>query len=104
MSKSEIEKRVHEVLEVVNLMHHKDSRPGQISGGEQQRVALARALVQEPDILLLDEPLSNLDKDAGKWYLKMIERFGRDRTIIVCSNSVDQEFQFCNHQFNLNER
>ena len=46
MGKAEIEKRVHEVLAVVNLMHHKDSRPGQISGGEQQRVALARALVQ----------------------------------------------------------
>ncbi|WP_226346092.1 ABC transporter ATP-binding protein [Agilicoccus flavus] len=61
LPKAEIERRVLGVLELVDLAHHRDSRPATISGGEQQRAALARALVQEPHVLLLDEPLSNLD-------------------------------------------
>lgn len=61
VSKAERIKRVAEALDLVHLAHLADRFPRQMSGGQQQRVALARALVIEPRLLLLDEPLSNLD-------------------------------------------
>src|SRR5277367_2990606 len=61
LGKAEIHERVERILDVVRLKHLKDRYPAELSGGQQQRVALARAIVIEPEVLLLDEPLSNLD-------------------------------------------
>ena len=60
-SKDEIGRKVEEALSIVRLGQHGDKLPGQLSGGQQQRVAIARAIVIEPPLVLMDEPLSNLD-------------------------------------------
>jgi iron(III) transport system ATP-binding protein len=80
VSGSEIERRVAAILEKLGLSHLAARYPDQLSGGQQQRVAICRALVYEPRVLLLDEPLSNLDaklrEEARFWIRKLILELG----------------------------
>ncbi|BCM89134.1 putative 2-aminoethylphosphonate import ATP-binding protein PhnT [Abditibacteriota bacterium] len=88
---AERERRVKEALEMVRLGHLADRYPSQMSGGQQQRVALARALVVRPDVLLLDEPLSNLDAQLRLEMRAEIKRLHREQQTTALYVTHDQE-------------
>lgn len=83
----EIRARVHESLELVGLLDRADAYPNQLSGGEQQRVAIARAIVNNPPILLADEPTGNLDPATSLEIIQLLDRVNmRGTTVVVASH------------------
>ena len=89
--KKDIDRRVAEALELVQISHLADRKPNELSGGQQQRVALARAFVIEPSVLLMDEPLSNLDAKLRVQMRTVIKKLQRRLGITTIYVTHDQE-------------
>ncbi len=86
--KKRIKHIVPQVLSLVGLEHKADSKPYQLSGGEQQRVSMARALVNNPPLLIADEPTGNLDPETSEEIMLLLERINRlGTTVIVATHA-----------------
>lgn len=86
-TKSE-KQRALEVMDTLDITHLKEKKMGELSGGERQRVYLARSLVSNPEILLLDEPTSNIDPYGAFCFLKFLETLKGDKTIVVVTHDL----------------
>lgn len=85
-----IRKRTAEVLELVGLKDKRDSYPSQLSGGEQQRVAIARAIVNNPAVIVADEPTGNLDPETSWGIMRLLEEINlRGTTVIMATHNKD---------------
>ena len=83
MDKEQIDKRVMELLELIDLVERKDSYPSQLSGGQKQRVAIARALATKPKVLLCDEATSALDPHTTQSILQLIKKINKELKLTV---------------------
>ena len=94
VSKSERRKRAIEALEKVGLKEQIHKKPNQMSGGQMQRVAIARALVNDPDILLADEPTGALDTETSVQIMEILKEIAKDRLIIMVTHNPELAEQY----------
>ncbi len=88
-TRSEVRRKVPEILDHVNIGHRADAYPHQLSGGEQQRVAIARALINNPPLLIADEPTGNLDPDHSWEIMELLKSLNlKGTTVLVASHDM----------------
>lgn len=92
-----------EILGLSELKQAADKPLRYFSSGMKQKVKLLLAVLSDTPLLVLDEPLSNLDERASSWYENLIRQFSRNRTIIVASNHQEKEFSFCNERIHMKD-
>lgn len=94
VKKKERRKRTREALKSVGLLEHAHKRPNQLSGGQMQRVAIARSLVNNPDIILADEPTGALDSNTSKQIMDLIQKIASDKLVIMVTHNQDLAYQY----------
>jgi len=83
------------------LEDHLEKKVGDLSSGMTQRLKLAFATLTVADLILLDEPCSNLDEKGRQFYTELLEKYCKESTIIIASNSVNEEIELCSQTLNL---
>ncbi len=98
------EKRLNEILDIIELTHKRKQTPRELSGGQQQRVAIARALVFEPQIILADEPIGNLDSKTGTEIMQLFKNINKEfhTTIVQVTHSKESSL-YGNRTINLKD-
>ncbi len=95
--------KTNEIINICKLNKSSDKMIRNFSSGMKQRVKLALAIFSDVPVILLDEPTSNLDQAGIYWYNELIGKYRNNRTVIVSSNSVADEYSFCTQQINLED-
>ena len=103
ISKKERKKRAIEVLAKVGLSEHLNKRPNQLSGGQMQRVAIARALVNNPEIILADEPTGALDSKTSIQIMELLKEIAKDKLVIMVTHNPTLANDYANRIINLND-